>query len=270
MHRAALAALGIEGYSYQHLPVPPELFDETVRALGGAGFVGANVTIPHKEAALSVAGSATDRAREIGAANTLSFTPDGAIAADNTDAPGFIAALDESPRGQSVVVLGAGGSARAVAWALKDAGAAQVVIHNRTHERAERLAKALGITAARELPAGDMLVNCTPVGLSDEDAALKATPIPADALSSFKSVVDLVYRTDETPLIAAARAQGMTVVDGIEILVQQGALSFEIWTGRQPPLEPMREAASARADRPDEPRIPPPAPGTHRDSRADG
>jgi shikimate dehydrogenase len=266
IHRAALAALGLDGYSYQLLPVPPELFDETVRALGAAGFVGANVTIPHKEAALALADNATERARAIGAANTLTFA-DGAITADNTDAPGLIASLDESPRGKSAVVLGAGGSARAAAWALKDAGAADVLIHNRTPERAQRLAAELGVTFAPELPrAADLLVNCTSVGLSDADASLKATPIPADWISSFDCVVDLVYRSDDTPLIAAARELGKSVVDGLEILVQQGALSFEIWTQEAPPLQPMRDAARARSDGPDEPPrspTPPPGPSGH-------
>ncbi|HEX7299380.1 MAG TPA: shikimate dehydrogenase, partial [Solirubrobacteraceae bacterium] len=117
MQNAALAAAGLGGWRYQHLPVPPELFAETVPALPAVGFVGANVTIPHKEAALALADEATETARAIGAANTLSFGPDGAIAADNTDAAGLLGALgDERPR--TAVILGAGGSARAAAYAL--------------------------------------------------------------------------------------------------------------------------------------------------------
>jgi shikimate dehydrogenase len=128
MHNAALARLGLKEWHYQRLPVPPEVFEETVRGLPAAGFVGANVTIPHKEAALALAGEATDAARAIGAANTLSFAADGTIAAANTDAPGFLAALagiDQSPAGQTALVLGAGGSARAVAYGLREAGAAR-------------------------------------------------------------------------------------------------------------------------------------------------
>jgi shikimate dehydrogenase len=112
MHRAAFAALQLEDYSYQKLPVPPELFEETVRALPGSGFVGANVTIPHKEAALALATEATETARAIGAANTLTFRDDDTIHAQNTDAPGLIAALPEPPAGRTALVLGAGGSAR--------------------------------------------------------------------------------------------------------------------------------------------------------------
>jgi shikimate dehydrogenase len=135
MQRAAFAALGLRGWSYQHLPVPPELFVETVRALGAAGFVGANVTVPHKHVALALADSATPAARAIGAANTLSFLPDGTIDVDNTDAPGMLAAIETSVAGRSAVVLGAGGTARAATWALREAGAS-VAVWNRSPARA--------------------------------------------------------------------------------------------------------------------------------------
>ena len=140
MHEAALAAVGLEGWSYQQLPLPPELFAETVRALPAAGFRGVNVTIPHKEAALALADTASDAAREIGAANTLTFERDGAINADNTDAPGLIAALGErwDPAGRRALVLGAGGAARAAVWALLRAGAADVAVWNRTRRAGAR------------------------------------------------------------------------------------------------------------------------------------
>ena len=158
IHNAALAALGMDDWHYQRLPVPPGLFEEVVRALGAAGFVGANVTIPHKAAALAVASEASRTAREIGAANTLSFAADGAILAENTDAPGLIAALGFAPGGMGAQVLGAGGSARAAVWALLEAGADPVWVWNRTPERAERLAERLGAAAsgrsARQLHLG--------------------------------------------------------------------------------------------------------------------
>ena len=147
MHNAALRAVGLTGWRYQRLPVAPELFAETVRALPGAGFAGANVTIPHKEAALALADEATAAARAIGAANTLTFAPGGAIAADNTDAPGLLAALGDL-RPRSALILGAGGSARAVAYALAQAGAA-VAVWNRTPERARALAADLGVRGGR-------------------------------------------------------------------------------------------------------------------------
>ena len=145
MHNAALAAVGLADWRYLRLPLPPELFEETVRALAAAGFRGVNVTIPHKEAALALADEASDAARAIGAANTLTFE-DGAIKADNTDAPGLLAALGEPVAGRRALVLGAGGSGRAAAWALAEAGA-EVAIWNRTPERARAVASAVGVRA---------------------------------------------------------------------------------------------------------------------------
>ncbi len=244
MHRAAFVALGMDReWRYQRLPVPPELFKETVRALPAAGFVGANVTIPPKEAALALADEATPEARAIGAANTLSFTPDGRIHAANTDAPGLIAALPEPPAGRSALVLGAGGSARAVAWALRHAGAGEVSVWNRTPERARALADSLGVRAVGRLEPADLLVNCTSVGLDGEGGELKIGPLGADELLGFNSVIDLVYGTTETALVSTARRLGVPAVDGLEVLVRQGAASFELWTGRTPPLDAMRAGA---------------------------
>jgi shikimate dehydrogenase len=229
MHEAAYAALGLEGWHYQHLPVPAELFAETVRALPDAGFHGANVTIPHKERALGLARTATPRAREIGAANTLTFGDDGEIHADNTDAPGLLAAIGEPP--DSALVLGAGGSARAVVWALRHAGT-DVSVLARTRRRAE----VLGVRMVHKPEYADCLVNCTPVGLEGPD------DVPVDP-EGYDLVVDLVYREGGTALIRRAEAAGARTVDGIEILVHQGALSFQEWTGLEPPLDAMRRAA---------------------------
>jgi shikimate dehydrogenase len=236
MHEAAFAALGLDGWSYQRLPVPEHLFAETVRALHGAGFVGANVTIPHKAAALALAGEASEVASAIGAANTLSFTENGGIAAENTDAPGLMAALPARPA--SALVLGAGGSARAAVWALADAGA-DVAVFNRTAEKARQLARQLGATAVDRAEPADLLVNCTPVGLEDPDRS------PVDEIA-WPAVVDLAYGDRETALVRLARAAGATVVDGLEVLVRQGALAFEHWTGREAPLDAMRAAVRAR------------------------
>ncbi len=247
MHAAAYAALGLQDWRYQRLPVPPHLFTETVRALGPAGFLGANVTIPHKEAALSLADEATAPARAIGAANTLTFHDNGTIDAANTDAPGFLAALPTSPRGRSALVLGAGGSARAVVWALLEAGAECVWVWNRTPQRAQRLATELGAEAVSAPVAADILVNCTAVGLGDSatlDAALKQLKLSNDDISKYQYVVDLVYRAGGTPLLREARRQGAAVVDGLDVLVHQGALTFELWTGRPAPLEAMHRGAS--------------------------
>jgi shikimate dehydrogenase len=242
MHEAGYAALGLRDWRYQLLPVPPELFEETVRGLPGAGFAGANVTIPHKEAALALADEATPSARAIGAANTLTFGPGGRIHADNTDAPGLVDALPFDPSGTSAVVLGAGGSARAVVWALVQAGA-DVQVWNRTPERAERLCAEIGGSAVQAPPsAADLLVNTTSVGLHGEDP-FKALPLKVDAMDGYPCLVDLVYGSGPTALVSAALAAGATVVDGLEILVRQGARSFERWTGRAAPLDVLRAAA---------------------------
>ena len=229
MHRAAYEALGLRDHHYQHLPVPSALFAETVRGLPGAGFAGANVTIPHKERAILVADVVTATASEIGAANTLTFRPDGTIEADNTDAPGLMAALGEPP--DTALVLGAGGSARAVVWALQRAGT-EVAVLARTRSRAE----VLGVRLVDKVIRAECLVNCTPVGLDDPDAV----PAPPEG---FLTVVDLVYREGGTALVRRAEAAGARTVDGIEILVRQGALSFERWTGMDAPLDAMRRGA---------------------------
>jgi len=260
MHEAALRELGLEDWHYQRLPVPPELFAETARALPGAGFVGANVTIPHKRAALALADTASAAARGIGAANTLSFAPDGTIAAENTDAPGLLAAIARDPAGpgslagRSALVLGAGGSARAVVWALREAGAGEVAVWNRTPERAAALADELGVTAVTRPRAADLLVNCTSVGLAAAGAdiatdgqevpeALNQLALTLDLVGGYAYVVDLVYRDGLTPLLLAARERGVPALDGLEVLVAQGALSLELWTGHPAPVEVMRRAA---------------------------
>jgi shikimate dehydrogenase len=265
IHNAAFDSLGMDDWRYQRLPVPPALFVETARALGQSGFVGANVTIPHKRAALALADGASPAARAIGAANTLTFAPDGTIAAENTDAPGLIAALGQSPRGMRALVLGAGGSARAAAWALREAGASEVSVWNRTPERAEALARDLGVRAVKKAGSADLLVNCTSVGLerlgepptkaklgvepsASEPAELNQLGLTFDQVGEYSYVVDMVYRKGSTPLLAAARRHGRRTLDGLEILVAQGALSFELWTDRRAPLDVMRRSAREADD----------------------
>jgi shikimate dehydrogenase len=256
MHAAALAALGLaDEWSYEAIEVAPEGFAALVRSLPDDGFAGVNVTVPHKLAALALADDAAEPAREIGAANTLTFTA-GAIKAENTDAPGLIAALPEPPGGKRALVLGAGGSARACVWALRNAGA-EVSVWNRTTARAVALAAEFEIDHERGGEGGeplahnryDLLVNCTTVGLAAGSAApgestdLGPLPLRANLLKPTQVVVDLAYGSAPTPLIAAARGAGAHVVDGLEVLVHQGAASLRIWTGLDPPLEIMRRAA---------------------------
>jgi shikimate dehydrogenase len=242
IQNAALAAAGLSDWRYQLLPVPPDLLTEVVAALPAAGFRGANVTIPHKQAALGLATEPTRRARAIGAANTLSFGPGGRVAADNTDAPGLISSLPLSAQGRTALVLGAGGSARAAVWGLLDAGAAEVRVWNRTPERARALCASLGANPVTQARPADILVNCTSVGL-DGSSPFDRLPVTAENLVWFGCVVDLVYTPEGTELVRAARERAVATVDGLELLVAQGALSFEVWTGLAPSVAVMRAAA---------------------------
>jgi len=251
MQSAALAELGLAGaWSYEAIDVSPDEFEQRARAMPGEGFVGANVTVPHKGAALVLADSLSETAREIGAANTLSFTEDG-IHADNTDAEGLLKALPTSPQGEAALVLGAGGAARAVVWALLREGA-DVDVWNRTELRSRNLCAELGGSpvSVPDATTYRLIVNSTSVGLCGEDA-LAELPLSTSGFSAGQTVVDLVYGAAPSQLLAAAKAGGATVVDGIEVLVCQGALSLEIWTGYEPPLQAMRAAAredKGRAD----------------------
>jgi shikimate dehydrogenase len=259
MHNAALRELGLAPeWSYQRLPVPdepPGLFEETTRALAAAGFHGANVTIPHKQRALALADETSPAARAIGAANTLTFAPGGTIAAENTDAPGLIAAMERaghSPRGLTATVLGAGGTARAAVWALCEAGAREVSVWNRTPGRAHALAGDFGIRAVALPESTDILINCTSVGLvrpaSATESGLNLLSLAHDLVGRYSYVVDFVYAQSSTELLALAREQGVPTLDGLELLVAQGALSLELWTERPPPLEVMCIAAREPPD----------------------
>ena len=246
MHNAALAELGLGDWRYQRLPVPPELFAQTVSALGPAGFRGANVTIPHKVAALELARPASQAARAIGAANTLTFAADGGIEAENTDAPGLIAALDCPLEGLRVLVLGAGGSARAAAWALREAGAAEVSVWNRTSERARVLAEELGVRHAEHVGGGrsaHQLHRGRPAPDGRGAFGVGELGLDEERMSDYAYVADLVYGDRPTELLRAAARHGARTLDGLEVLVAQGALSFERWTARAAPVEVMRRAA---------------------------
>ena len=247
MHNAAFRAVGLD-WRYVKLPVPPALFAETVRALPASGFRGANVTIPHKHAALALADERTPSADAIGAANTLTFLDGGAIEAHNTDAPGFLAALGEDEaRGLRALVLGAGGAGRAVAWALREAGAAEVAVWNRTPDRAKALADDLGITSVLRPATCDLLINATSVGLEPRlNEAETLAALHLDRLDPARIVVDLVYGDAPSALLGWAARGGSRTVDGLEVLVRQGALSFERWTGVEAPIDAMRAAAASR------------------------
>jgi shikimate dehydrogenase len=243
MHNAALAELGLEGdWAYEAIAVEPDSFEQRVHAMAGEGFAGANVTVPHKGAALAVADVPSETAREIGAANTLTFT-EGEVLADNTDAQGFIDALPQSPSGIRTLVLGAGGAARALVWALVREGAT-VEVWNRTELRSRNLCEELGgrPVGSPDPGAYGLIVNATAVGMGGEDP-FAVLPLDPRGFAAGQIVVDMVYGDVPTRLLVAAQEAGATVVDGIEVLVRQGARSLRLWTGRDPSLEVMRTAA---------------------------
>ena len=254
MQNAALDALGLAGeWSYEAIDLDPVDFDARVRELAEGDFVGANVTIPHKEVALAIADESSEAASEIGAANTLSFA-DSVIRAENTDAPGLLAALPGPVRGKSALVLGAGGSGRAAVWALAGEGA-MVSVWNRTAERADEVVRSLSGAGSRAegllAPVSteqarangyEVIVNCTAVGMGEEDP-FEELPLDSERFDADIVLVDLVYGGSETELVEEARRRGAAVVDGLEILVRQGAESLRIWTGLEPPVDVMREAA---------------------------
>jgi shikimate dehydrogenase len=258
MHNAAFAALGIN-WAYVPLPVEPARVGEAVRGLRALGLRGANVTVPHKRAVLPYLDALAPAAQAIGAVNTIVVEPDGALLGDNTDAPGFatdLRAHGVEPRGKRVAVLGAGGSARAVVYALAEAGAATVLLLNRTLDRAVALADALqplfpatpiapqaweaGLAAAAE---ADVVVNCTTLGM---DPAPEGLPWdPARPLRPGQAVYDLVYNPRRTRLLAHAEAGSAQAIGGLGMLVWQGALALQRWTGCEPPVAVMRAAAEA-------------------------
>ncbi len=256
MQTAALAELGLaRKWSYEAIEVASEHFAALVASLPDDDFAGVNVTVPHKLAALEVADEASPAARAIGAANTLSFDRRRRVSAENTDAAGIIGAIGSRVDGMRALVLGAGGSARAAVWALGEGGA-EVSIWNRTPERAAALAAELGAahdeaTSDERLdPADyDLILNATTLGLAQaserppRSTDLKALPFAADAIQARQVVVDLVYGSHETALVSCARERDARVIDGLEVLVHQGAASLRIWTGLDPPIETMRRAA---------------------------
>ena len=256
MHNAAFEALGLD-WQYDLLPVPPGQLGAALAGLQTGDFKGANVTVPHKSAVMAFLDEIDDAARSIGAVNTITVQGERWIG-HNTDAVGFVRALREAgmePAGRRALLLGAGGAARAVAYALAQAGCA-VTIHNRTENRAADLVHHLqdldpcapvasvpGEAALGELDLArfDLLVNATTAGMWPE---IEDTPWPeALAMPSHWTVFDLVYNPLETRLLRQARQAGAKTIDGLGMLVWQGALAFALWTGQQPPADLMRAAA---------------------------
>ena len=256
LHRHWLDRYGIDG-DYLPLRVPAADLRAALSLLPQAGFAGVNVTIPHKEAAFALADEITDRARAVGAANTLTFR-DGRVMADNTDGHGFVASLDQQAPGWdagtgSALVLGAGGAARGIVAALLVRGVDRVVLANRDRGRAERLAADLAGLPGRidaiktaaipdALGEATLLVNATSLGMVGQPPLdIDLSPLPDAA-----TVTDIVYTPLETPLLAAARARGLRTVDGLGMLLHQAAPGFEAWFGRRPDVDDALRAAVLR------------------------
>ena len=254
LQRHWLKNLGISGY-YIPMDVSPENLAQVLDSLPKAGFVGVNVTVPHKERVMELAHQITDRAALIGAANTLVFRDDGTIHADNTDGYGFIENLrqgapDWVPTAGPAAVLGAGGAARAVVSALLDAGVPEILISNRTRLRAEVLQQDFGkrLKVVDWVQAGNMLeeaktvVNTTSLGMIGKPELR----VPLDGLQPGTVVTDLVYAPLKTRLLAEAEAAGCTTVDGLGMLLYQAVPGFERWFGQRPTVDAATRAAVLR------------------------
>ncbi|MEJ6396602.1 shikimate dehydrogenase [Yoonia sp. 208BN28-4] len=251
LHRHWLRKYGLLG-EYIPLHVIEDDLERVVRTLPKMGFVGANVTIPHKSSLMNIADQISDRATLIGAANTLIFKDDGKIYADNTDGYGFMAnikqgAPDWNPRAGSAAVLGAGGAARAIIVALADAGVPEIYLANRTRPKAEALRREFGarINVVDWVQAGNMLeevslvVNTTSLGMTGQPELR----IPLDGLRRGTIVNDIVYTPLRTPLLQTAEAMGCITVDGLGMLIHQGVPGFERWFGMRPVVDDATRAA---------------------------
>ena len=256
MHNAAFESMGL-AWHYTLLPTPPGGVEAAMAGLKARCYRGANVTVPHKQAVIPYLDGIDDAAQTIGAVNTITVDRDRLIG-HNTDAGGFVNALREAgfePSGQRALVLGAGGASRAVVYALAQSGCV-VTIHNRTERRAAQLsrrvqdaaphARVMWVSAGThlaDLPLADydLLVNTTSVGMwpqTDLSPWPETLPVPSQW-----TVYDLVYNPAETRLMAQAAAAGATTIGGLGMLVHQGALAFQLWTGQTPPTGVMRAAA---------------------------
>ena len=255
------AAFNHHGLDVRYLAweTPPEGLADEVAKLRSGDFIGANVTIPHKESVIALLDEVDPLAQSIGAVNTIVKSA-GRLVGHNTDAHGFMRELKEDggfePTGKRVLLLGAGGAARAAAFALCREGVASITIANRNVSRAEALANALHNDAVSVFAAvldnttletvafeSDLIVNCTSVGMRHGDTEGQ-TPLSGGIISHEAVVMDMVYNPQNTPFLFGARSAGATALGGLPMLIYQGAAAFEMWTGREAPIEAMFAAAN--------------------------
>jgi len=248
LHNAAYQALGLD-WVFAAFEVRGGQAHGALDAARALGFVGLSVTMPHKTAIAELCDNLSDRAAALRSVNTVTLDADGNATGDSTDGGGFLRSLADAHvnvAGCSVLILGAGGAARAVAWALGDAGAQVGVTARQTPAAVETAAIGHGDAIpwdhrANAVAKADIIVNATSVGMAGDTSI----PIAADALTPDHVVVDLVYEPRETPLLAAARARGANAIGGLGMLVHQAALQVEIWSGQAAPIDAMRAAVSA-------------------------
>lgn len=254
LHRHWLKTYGIQGH-YIPMDVAVEDLEQVLKTLPKMGFVGVNLTLPHKEKVMEFADLITDRATLIGAANTLIFRKDGKIHADNTDGYGFLENLKAgapqwNPRSGPAAILGAGGAARAVIASLLDAGVPEILLSNRTRVRADKLQKDFGsrvqvydwVQAGNMIDDATLLVNTTSLGMIGKGELR----VPLDGLRPQTVVTDLVYTPLKTRLLATAEEYGCTTVDGLGMLLHQAVPAFERWFGRRPEVDRATRAAALR------------------------
>lgn len=242
---AALRAAGI-ALTYETLDVPRSVLDETIEELRRVRAAG-NVTIPYKESVMLACDRMSETARAVGAVNTFWIAVDGALVGDNTDVGGFanaiVALLGAIPADATVALFGSGGAAKAVLYAMKEWPGVRVRLYSRTRTRAEELVKRFGIpgeicrSAEQAAEQATLLINATPIGLRDDTVPVDLHAVPRSA-----AILDLAYRIGETALVRDARARGHAAADGLTMLVEQGALAFERWFGREPDRTAMWEA----------------------------
>jgi shikimate dehydrogenase len=255
MHNAAFTALGIDA-RYDLWPTALETLTDRVNGIRDSDMLGVNVTVPHKQAVFDLVDATTDIATRLGAVNTIIPMGNGLLG-DNTDAYGFRKSVEEAVGrlpGRPVLVIGAGGASRAVLVALEEMGSSETILANRTRQRADDLVRELSLASTRVIDLDDIpqelasvgtIINATSIGWHDDASPVSdadARHLPDDAVA-----IDLTYR--DTPFLRTARGRGLRAIDGLGMLIHQGARSFALWTGKEPPISVMRSAVLAEQAR---------------------